>query len=61
MCGRYASSRRPEDLIKPRAVIPMQFGANPLTRGTARQFNEAMGSTGPVRVLVATPGEPLRV
>lgn len=23
------------DLIRPRAVIPMHFGANPLARGTA--------------------------
>jgi L-ascorbate metabolism protein UlaG (beta-lactamase superfamily) len=49
-----------KDLIRPRAVIPMHYGANPLTRGTARQFSEAMGANSPVRVFVATPGEPLR-
>lgn len=45
-------------LLRPRAVIPMHYGANPLARGTAQQFVEAMG-TSPIRVLVATPGQPL--
>lgn len=47
-----------KELIRPKAVIPMHYGANPLARGTAAQFVEAMGSS-PVRVLVATPGQPL--
>lgn len=46
-------------LIKPRAVIPMHYGANPLATGTARAFVEAMGDA-PVKVIVARPGEPLR-
>ncbi len=49
-----------KDLLKPRAVIPMHYGANPLAKGTPAQFTEAMGSAGAVRVLVAKPGEPLR-
>ena len=49
-----------KDLIKPRAVIPMHYGANPLARGTAAQFVAAMGSASAVRVQVATPGEALR-
>ena len=53
-------ARAASDLIQPRAAMPLHDGANPLTRGTARQFTEAMAATSPVRVLVATPGEPLR-
>jgi L-ascorbate metabolism protein UlaG (beta-lactamase superfamily) len=48
-----------KELIRPKAVIPMHYGTNPLARGTAAQFVEAMGSS-TVRVLVATPGEPLK-
>lgn len=47
-----------KELIKPKAVIPMHYGANPLTRGTARQFTEAMGASA-IRVIVATPGQAL--
>jgi L-ascorbate metabolism protein UlaG (beta-lactamase superfamily) len=47
-----------KEMIKPKAVIPMHYGANPLTRGTARQFSEAMGSSA-IRVIVATPGQAL--
>lgn len=45
-------------MLKPRAVIPMHYGANPLTKGTAQQFVEAMGAS-PIRVLVPKPGEAL--
>lgn len=49
-------------LIKPRAVIPMHYGANPLAKGTARQFVDAMneGGTAGVRVIVAVPGQALK-
>lgn len=49
-------------LIKPRAVIPMHYGANPLAKGTAQQFVDAMneGGTAGVRVIVAVPGQALR-
>lgn len=49
-----------KDLLRPKAVIPMHYGANPLAKGTAQQFVDAMGSTSPVQVRVARPGEPLR-
>lgn len=49
-----------KDLIRPRAVIPMHYGANPLAKGTAQQFVDAMGTGGTVQVRVAKPGEPLR-
>ena len=43
-------------LIRPKLVIPMHYGANPLARGTARQFVDAMKNPA-VTVRVATPGE----
>ena len=47
-----------KELIKPKVVIPMHYGSNPLARGTAREFVDAMGES-PVRVLVPKPGESL--
>jgi L-ascorbate metabolism protein UlaG (beta-lactamase superfamily) len=49
-----------KDLLKPRAVIPMHYGANPLAKGTPAQFSAAMGTASGVQVHVAKPGEPLR-
>ena len=46
-------------LIRPKAVIPMHYGSNPLATGTAKAFVQAMGDS-PVKVIVATPGTPLR-
>ena len=48
-----------KELIRPKAVIPMHYGTNPLARGTATQFVEAMG-TGAIAVHVAVPGQPIR-
>ena len=48
-----------KDLLKPRAVIPMHYGANPLAKGTPAQFSAAMGSSA-IQVIVATPGQPLK-
>lgn len=47
-----------KELLKPKAVIPMHYGANPLAKGTAAQFIEALGASG-IRVNVAVPGQPL--
>jgi len=47
-----------KELLRPKAVIPMHYGANPLARGTAQQFVDAMGSS-PIRVVVAVPGQPI--
>jgi L-ascorbate metabolism protein UlaG (beta-lactamase superfamily) len=44
------------ELIRPKAVIPMRYGANPLAKGTAKEFVDAMGSS-PVKVIVAEPGQ----
>jgi L-ascorbate metabolism protein UlaG (beta-lactamase superfamily) len=46
------------ELIKPKAVIPMHYGTNPLAKGTAREFTAAMGGS-PVKVIVAVPGQAL--
>ncbi|WP_157264044.1 metal-dependent hydrolase [Azohydromonas aeria] len=43
-------------MIKPRAVIPMHYGANPLAKGTSKEFVEALGN-GPVKAIVAVPGQ----
>lgn len=47
-----------KDLIRPKAVVPMHYGANPLAKGTAAQFSEAMGNSA-VKLIVATPGQAL--
>jgi L-ascorbate metabolism protein UlaG (beta-lactamase superfamily) len=47
-----------KELIKPKAVIPMHYGANPLARGTAKEFIDAMGASA-IRVIVPTPGQEL--
>ena len=44
-----------KELIKPKTVIPMHYGTNPLAKGTAKEFVDAMAG-GPVKVLVAVPG-----
>jgi L-ascorbate metabolism protein UlaG (beta-lactamase superfamily) len=47
-----------KELIKPVAVIPMHYGTNPLAKGTAKEFVDAMGASG-VKVIVSVPGQPL--
>jgi L-ascorbate metabolism protein UlaG (beta-lactamase superfamily) len=47
-----------KDMIRPKAVIPIHYGTNPLALGTAAQFQEAMGQSD-IRVIVAKPGQPL--
>ena len=50
-----------KDLLKPKAVIPMHYGTNPLAKGTAAQFVAAMSQNGgsAVKVILATPGQVL--
>lgn len=45
-----------KELLKPKAVIPMHYGTNPLAKGTAREFIDAMGSSA-IRVIVPEPGQ----
>ena len=47
-----------KNLLKPKAVIPVHYGGNPLTKGTAAQFIAAMGNS-TVKVVVATHGQAL--
>jgi L-ascorbate metabolism protein UlaG (beta-lactamase superfamily) len=42
--------------IKPKSVIPMHYGANPLAKGTLPQFEQAMGKTS-IQLLGLKPGE----
>ena len=46
--------------LKPRMVLPMRYGINPLAKGTAEQFREALGDT-PVKLQVLKPGEKLEL
>jgi L-ascorbate metabolism protein UlaG (beta-lactamase superfamily) len=48
-----------KELLKPKAVIPMHYGTNPLARGTPREFVDAMAGS-PIRVFVAQPGQALK-
>lgn len=42
--------------IKPKTVIPMHYGTNPLAKGTAEEYLKAMGDRA-VKVLPLKPGE----
>ncbi|WP_298933483.1 metal-dependent hydrolase [uncultured Ramlibacter sp.] len=42
--------------IKPKSVIPMHYGANPLGKGTPEQYSRALGASS-TRVLPLKPGE----
>ncbi len=42
--------------LKPRFVIPMHYGANPLGKGTPAEYSQALGGTA-TRVLPLRPGE----
>jgi L-ascorbate metabolism protein UlaG (beta-lactamase superfamily) len=44
------------DFLKPKFVIPMHYGTNPLLAGTPAQYAEALGST-PTKVMPLNPGE----
>jgi L-ascorbate metabolism protein UlaG (beta-lactamase superfamily) len=44
------------ELIKPRFVIPMHYGANPLTKGTPQEYIQALGGA-PAKVFPLAPGD----
>jgi len=46
-----------KELIRPKAVMPMHYGANPLAKGTAQQFIDALGPQPGMRVIVPKPGQ----
>lgn len=43
--------------LRPRYVIPMHYGANPLGKGTPAQYVEALGNSAGTQVLALKPGE----
>jgi L-ascorbate metabolism protein UlaG (beta-lactamase superfamily) len=45
-----------KEWLKPRFVIPMHYGTNPLAKGTAAQFQQALGNA-PVKLMALKPGE----
>ena len=44
------------DMIKPRFVIPMHYGANPQAKGTPKQYLDALGESR-VKVFAMQPGD----
>ncbi len=44
------------DWLKPRYAIPIHYGTNPLMKGTAQQYVDALGST-PTKVFPLKPGD----
>ena len=44
------------ELLKPKFAIPMHYGANPLGKGTAQEYIQALGAAA-VRVFPLKPGE----
>jgi L-ascorbate metabolism protein UlaG (beta-lactamase superfamily) len=44
------------ELIKPKAAIPMHYGANPLGKGTPEELKKALGDA-PIRIIALKPGE----
>jgi L-ascorbate metabolism protein UlaG (beta-lactamase superfamily) len=47
------------EMLKPRHVIPMHYGANPLTKGTPKEFATALGDKSPAKLHVPAPGQAL--
>ncbi len=45
--------------LKPKFVIPMHFGTNPLARGTFAEFEQALGTGSAAKLLTLTPGVPV--
>ncbi|UXH79830.1 metal-dependent hydrolase [Roseateles amylovorans] len=51
------------ELLRPKAVIPMHYGANPLAKGTPKEFAAALDKldrSGRIKVVVPQPGERLQ-
>jgi L-ascorbate metabolism protein UlaG (beta-lactamase superfamily) len=44
------------ELLKPRFAIPMHYGANPLGKGTAQEYAQALGAAA-VTIFPLKPGE----
>ncbi len=48
-----------KEYLKPKYVIPMHYGANPLGKGTPEEFIAALGNSS-TRVLNLSPGEAVK-
>ena len=44
------------EMLKPKYAIPMHYGANPLGKGTPKEYMDALGNT-PVKVFPMKPGD----
>jgi len=44
------------ELLKPKVVMPMHYGTNPLAKGTAKEFADAMAGSG-IKIIAPQPGE----
>lgn len=52
-----AAAEAVSKMLKPKYVVPMHYGSNPLAKGTAKEFTEAMArQKSKVQVLVMDPG-----
>lgn len=47
------------EYVKPKVVVPMHYGTNPVINRTAAEFKAALGNA-PIRMIEMKPGEPLR-
>lgn len=54
--GPAEAAHATREWIKPKYAIPMHYGANPLTKGTAEEYIKALGNA-PVKVFPIKPGE----
>ena len=54
--GPVEAAYATREWLHPKFVVPMHYGSNPLTKGTAPEFVQAMGQSA-TRVLALKPGE----
>jgi L-ascorbate metabolism protein UlaG (beta-lactamase superfamily) len=54
--GPVEAAYATREWIKPKTVIPMHYGSNPLGKGTPQEFEKALGNTAS-KLLVLQPGD----
>jgi L-ascorbate metabolism protein UlaG (beta-lactamase superfamily) len=54
--GPVEAAYATREWIKPKTVIPMHYGSNPLGKGTPQEFEKALGITS-TKLLVMQPGD----
>jgi L-ascorbate metabolism protein UlaG (beta-lactamase superfamily) len=45
-----------KEWLKPKVVIPMHYGTNPLAKGTVAEYLQALGNS-PTKVIALRPGD----